>query len=194
VGRCATQYGVRYTQTHINIGNGEGGVLVNRLTGAGWIIDRRRVGPVFRFIQNGGPDFTNPANYRPAASSALTNANNTNLQEVTEARADLRYALPTTFPLFAKTGLVWRQQVIGATRRVAPLELRRNRPAARLDDGQADGRGEDRPPPAAVGGVGFHSGTRGHQSRAVAQRIYLPRVRRSTPASPTRPSESRRLT
>jgi TonB-dependent receptor len=114
-GPAQLEYGAKYTQTHINIGNGEGGVLVNRLTGAGWIIDRRDSDLFPRFIQNGGPDFTNPANYRPAASSALTNANNTNLQEVTELRADLRYALPTAFPAFAKTGLVWRQQVVGST-------------------------------------------------------------------------------
>ena len=31
---------LRRTQTHINIGNGEGGVLVNRIAGAGWILDR----------------------------------------------------------------------------------------------------------------------------------------------------------
>jgi iron complex outermembrane receptor protein len=114
-GRWQIEYSAKYTQTHINIGNGEGGVLVNRLTGAGWILDRTQSDLFPRFIQNGGPDFTNPALYRPVAANALTNGNNTQLQEVTELRADVRYTVPVTFPLLAKTGFVWREQVIGAT-------------------------------------------------------------------------------
>lgn len=109
------EYNARYTQTHINIGNGEGGVLVNRITNVGWILDRTESDLFPKFIQNGGPDFTNPANYRPAAANALANANNTQLHEVTEARGDVRYAVPVTFPLTLKTGFVWREQVIGAT-------------------------------------------------------------------------------
>jgi len=114
-GPWQVDYNARYTQTHINIGNGEGGVLVNRLTGAGWIIDRRESDLYPKFIQNGGPDFTNPANYRPSPTNALTNGNNTQLHEVTEVRADVRYALPLAFPVYAKTGFVWREQVVGAT-------------------------------------------------------------------------------
>ncbi|WP_414664030.1 TonB-dependent receptor [Horticoccus sp. 23ND18S-11] len=109
------EYNARYTQTHINIGNGEGGVLVNRLTGAGWIIDRRESDLFPKFIQNGGPDFTNPANYRPSPTNALTNGNNTQLHEVTELRADARYNLPLAFPVALKSGFVWREQVVGAT-------------------------------------------------------------------------------
>ena len=109
------EYGAKFTQTHINIGNGEGGVLVNRLTGAGWTIDRTQSDLYPKFIQNGGPDFTNPANYRPAAANALSNSNNTNLHEVTEVRADARYSLPVAFPLIAKTGAIWREQVVGST-------------------------------------------------------------------------------
>jgi iron complex outermembrane recepter protein len=105
-------YNARYTQTHINIGNGEGGVLVNRLTGVGWILDRTESDLFPKFIQNGGPDFTNPANYRPAPNG-LTNANNQQSHEVTEAQANVRYALPVTFPVTAKAGLVWREQVVG---------------------------------------------------------------------------------
>ena len=57
---------------YINIGNGEGGVLVNRIAGAGWILDRTESDLFPKFIRNGGPDFTNPANYRPTANG-LTN-------------------------------------------------------------------------------------------------------------------------
>ncbi len=105
-------YNARYTQTHINIGNGEGGVLVNRLNNVGWILDRTQSDLYPQFIQNGGLDFTNPANYRPAPNG-LTNGNNTQLHEVTEVRADVRYALPLSFPVFVKAGFNWREQVVG---------------------------------------------------------------------------------
>ncbi len=114
-GPFSLEYNARYTQTHINIGNGEGGVLVNRITNVGWILDRTQSDLFPRFIQNGGPDFTNPVNYRPSPTNALTNANNTQLHEVTEVRADARYALPLSFPLALKSGFVWREQVVGAT-------------------------------------------------------------------------------
>ncbi len=109
------EYNARYTQTHINIGNGEGGVLVNRLTGVGWTLDRRESDLFPKFTQNGGPDFTNPANYRPSPTNALSNQNNTQLHEVTELRADARYTLPLAFPVMLKSGFVWREQVVGAT-------------------------------------------------------------------------------
>ncbi len=105
-------YNASYTQTHINIGNGEGGVLVNRLTGAGWILDRTESDLYPKFIQNGGPDFTNPANYRPAPNG-LSNGNNQQFQEVTEARAEARYTLPITAPVTAKAGVHWREQHVG---------------------------------------------------------------------------------
>ena len=114
-GPWQVEYNARYTQTHINIGNGEGGVLVNRLTGAGWILDRTESDLYPKFIQNGGPDFTNPANYRPSPTNALSNQNNTQLHEVTELRGDVRYTLPLAFPVAFKTGFVWREQVVGAT-------------------------------------------------------------------------------
>lgn len=104
-------YNARYTQTHINIGNGEGGVLINRLTGAGWILDRTQSDLFPRFIQNGGPDFTNPANYRPAPNG-LSNDNNTQTHEVKEGTANFRYTLPTRAPIHAKVGAHWREQYV----------------------------------------------------------------------------------
>jgi iron complex outermembrane receptor protein len=106
------EYNARYTQTHINIGNGEGAVLTNRLTGAGWILDRTESDLFPKFIQNGGPDFTNPANYRPIANG-LSNQNDKQIHEVTEGRADLRYTLPTKIPVTAKAGVHWREQHVG---------------------------------------------------------------------------------
>ncbi|MES2693451.1 MAG: TonB-dependent receptor [Verrucomicrobiota bacterium] len=106
-------YNARYTQTHINIGNGEGGVLVNRITNVGWILDRTESDLYPKFIQNGGPDFTNPNNYRPAAANALTNGNNTQTHEVKDVTGNFRYTLPTRAPVFAKVGFEWREQLAG---------------------------------------------------------------------------------
>ena len=105
-------YNGRYTQTHINIGNGEGAVLTNRLTGVGWILDRTQSDLYPRFLPNGGPDFTNPASYRPAPNG-LANDNNKQIHEVKEGRVDLRYDLPIQAPVFAKAGVHWREQHVG---------------------------------------------------------------------------------
>lgn len=106
------EYNLRYTQTHINIGNGEGGVLTQRLTNTGWILDRRESDLFPKFLPNGGADFTNPSLYRPMPNG-LSNQNDKQIHEVTEGRVDLRYALPITAPIFAKTGLHWREQHVG---------------------------------------------------------------------------------
>jgi len=110
-GPWSLEYSARYTQTHIDIGNGEGGILVNRLTGIGWILDRTQSDLYPRFIQTEGPDFTNAANYRSPANG-LTNGNNENDHEVTELRGDFRYALPGRRPIFLKSGFHWREQVV----------------------------------------------------------------------------------
>ncbi len=102
----------RYTQTHINIGNGEGGVLVNRISNTGWILDRTESDLFPKFLPNGGNDFTNPANYRPTANG-LSNQNDKQIHEVKEGRVDLRYTLPIKAPVFAKTGVHWREQHVG---------------------------------------------------------------------------------
>ncbi|MBI5766501.1 MAG: TonB-dependent receptor [Verrucomicrobia bacterium] len=102
----------RYTSTHINIGNGEGGVLVNRITGTGWILDRTASDLFPRFLPNGGLDFTNPANYRPTANG-LSNQNDRQIHEVAEGRVDVRYTLPVAAPVFAKAGVHWREQHVG---------------------------------------------------------------------------------
>ena len=103
---------LRYTQTHINIGNGEGAVLTNRITGTGWIIDRTESDLYPKFLANGGLDFTNPANYRPTANG-LSNQNDQQIHEVTEGRLDGRYTLPISAPVFAKAGVHWREQHVG---------------------------------------------------------------------------------
>ena len=53
-GRLQLDYNAVYTQTNINGGSGgRGGVLINRLTGAGWILDRTESDLFPRFLRNG---------------------------------------------------------------------------------------------------------------------------------------------
>jgi iron complex outermembrane receptor protein len=106
-GPLQLDYAAYYARTNLNNGNGHGGELTNRLTGAGWILDRSQSELHPRFIQNGGPDFTNPANYRPTGQ--LLNSDGQNDQRIREARFNARYTLPVTFPLAFKTGAQWRE-------------------------------------------------------------------------------------
>jgi iron complex outermembrane receptor protein len=111
-GRLQLDYNALYTQTNINGGGGgRGGILVNRLTGAGWIIDRTQSDLHPRFTQNGGPDFTDPNNYRPTTytNSILQNDNYNK-----ELRGNARYELPVSFPLALKVGGLWRENYVSA--------------------------------------------------------------------------------
>jgi iron complex outermembrane receptor protein len=111
-------YNAAYSQTHNNLGSGKGGTLTNRVTGIGWILDRTQSDLYPRFTQTAGPDITNPANYRP--NGQLNTRNNDRDVEIKNVRANVRYALPTSFTLFAKTGFDWREQMareVSRTRR-----------------------------------------------------------------------------
>lgn len=108
IGRMEIDYNAIYSQAHINTSNGHGAILINRLTGVGWMLDRTQSDLYPRFIQTEGPDFTNPANYRPIS---ITTRNNKNNHEVKEIRGNLRYTLPTQVPLSVKTGFSWREQM-----------------------------------------------------------------------------------
>jgi iron complex outermembrane recepter protein len=108
--RLTIDYNAVYTQTDINGGGGgRGGILVNRLTGVGWILDRTQDDLFPRLIQTEGPDFNNPANYRP---TTYTNNNQQNDDQMKEARANVRYELPVRFPLSLKTGALWRERYV----------------------------------------------------------------------------------
>ncbi|WP_414662169.1 TonB-dependent receptor [Horticoccus sp. 23ND18S-11] len=117
-GAFEIDYNAAYSQTHNNLGSGKGGTLTNRLTGAGWILDRTQSDLYPRFLPNGGPDFTNPANYRP--NGQFNTRNNDRDVEIKEARGNVRYRLPTSLPVFVKTGFNWREQMareVSRTRR-----------------------------------------------------------------------------
>ncbi len=106
--RLQLDYKAAYNHSHVNRGNGKGGVLINQLTGVGWILDRTQSDLHPQFIQTEGPDMTNPANYRPAANG-LSNANAENDREVRELRGNVRYQLPVRFAAFLKAGAQWRE-------------------------------------------------------------------------------------
>jgi iron complex outermembrane recepter protein len=99
--------GIGYT--HLNNGDGTSGSLTMRLQGAGWILDRTHSDIFPSFVQNGGPDFLNPDNYRPT-NNGLTNVNNQNDQGLRQARFNARYQLPLSAPMYLKAGLSWREQ------------------------------------------------------------------------------------
>ena len=108
--RLQLDFNARHTQTHIHLGNsGEGGVLINRITNVGWILDRTESDMYPRFTQAGGADFTNPANYRPAANGLANNLADTD-QDVDELGVNARYTLPVRLKAFVKTGVLWRDQ------------------------------------------------------------------------------------
>jgi TonB-dependent receptor len=111
-GALQIDYNAIYTQSNINGGGGgRGGILVNRITAVGWRLDRTDSDLHPRFTQTEGPDFTNPANYRP------TTYNNSILQnddQIKEVRANIRYTLPVSFPLSLKSGAVWREHYANA--------------------------------------------------------------------------------
>jgi TonB-dependent receptor len=109
------QWQIDYTggigYTHLNNGDGTAGTLRMRLQGAGWILDRTNSDMFPTFVQNGGPDFLNPDNYRPV-TNGLTNVNNQNDQLLTQFRFNARYTAPIATPLFLKAGVSWREQKV----------------------------------------------------------------------------------
>jgi TonB-dependent receptor len=94
---------------HINSGGGDGGVLVNRVRGVGWILDRTQSDLYPRFIQTGGPDISDPASYRPFS---FTFNNAQAAHEIRELRGNVRYKLPTELTAYIKTGVRWREELV----------------------------------------------------------------------------------
>ncbi len=77
----------------------------NGETGVGWILDRTQSDLYPRFIQNGGLDFTNPRNYRPAVNGLNSNSGNLDIDLIKEVRAHFKYRVPVdAFTAFLKTG------------------------------------------------------------------------------------------
>ncbi|MBI5769897.1 MAG: carboxypeptidase regulatory-like domain-containing protein [Verrucomicrobia bacterium] len=120
--RLNIEYTGGLARTTLNTGQGRGGQLNMRLFnpatqvpgraiafgGAGWIIDQTQDTLHPKFIQNGGPDFTDPNNYLPRATDGLTQSRNENDQVQKQFRFDTRYQLPFSAPIAFKTGFHWR--------------------------------------------------------------------------------------
>lgn len=113
-GRLDLDYNAVVSLDHINGGGGDGGVLVNRVTGVGWTLDRTQSDLYPRFIQTGGPDIANPASYRP---NSLNFANSTNVHEIREVRGNARYRLTVDNPIYLKTGFRLREELAGDVNR-----------------------------------------------------------------------------
>jgi len=106
-GPLELDYNAVVSLDHINSSDGDGGVLVNRVTGVGWILDRTQSDLYPRFTQVGGPDIRDPASYRP---NSLGFSDSKNAHEVREVRGNARYRLPTEASIFLKTGFRLREE------------------------------------------------------------------------------------
>lgn len=106
--RLSLDYTANYSQTHNNLGVGNGGTFTNRVTGIGWTLDRTKSDLYPQFIQTAGPDITNPANYRP--SGPLTARNSKRNVEIIDYRANAKYVLPTEISMSLKAGGQFRIQ------------------------------------------------------------------------------------
>ena len=84
-------------------------MLVNRVTGVGWILDRTQSDLYPRFIQTAGPDISNPASYRP---NSYNFADNWTHHEITQLNGNLRWQAPTEMTLYFKTGARWREELV----------------------------------------------------------------------------------
>ena len=109
-GRLELDYNAVFSPDHINGGGGDGGVLVNRVTGVGWKLDRTQSDLYPRFTQTGGPDIANPASYRP---NSLNFADGSNIHEIREVRGNARYRLTVENPIFLKAGFRLREEIAG---------------------------------------------------------------------------------
>ncbi len=90
----------------------------NGETGVGWILDRTQSDLYPRFIQNGGLDFTNPANYRPSVNGLSTQSGNLDIDLIKEARANFKYLLPIdALTVYLKAGASIRDHDVEIERR-----------------------------------------------------------------------------
>jgi iron complex outermembrane receptor protein len=77
----------------------------NGETGVGWIIDRTKDDLYPMFIQNGGLNFNDPNNYRPAVNGLSTQSGNLDIDQIREARLNFKYKLPIQAAnIFLKSG------------------------------------------------------------------------------------------
>jgi len=112
-GNLTLDYSIRYARNNLNNGQGKGGDLTMRITNVGWILDRTKSDLYPSFTQTAGPDFTNPANWRPRADSpALVRGDQMNDQRIRTLEGNARYVMPTLIPIALKAGVHGRDTLI----------------------------------------------------------------------------------
>ncbi len=119
------EYGASAGESHLNNGQGRGGVMALRFFdpalqtpgqpvtfgNAGWILDKTQSDVYPQFTRNGGADWTDPRNYLPRATDGLTQQRNESDQVIYQARYDMRWRTPLSAPTFLKVGAAWREAV-----------------------------------------------------------------------------------
>ncbi len=117
------EYGASAGESHLNNGQGRGGVMALRFFdpalqtpgspvnfgNAGWVLDRSQSSTYPSFTRNGGADWTDPRNYLPRATDGLTQQRNESDQVIYQARYDMRWRTPLAAPTFLKVGAAWRE-------------------------------------------------------------------------------------
>lgn len=110
--RLMIDYTGAYSWNRFNRSTGNsGGNLVSGVANIGWTVDRSASDLYPRFVQTGGPDVTNPANYRPVGNN-LTVRNQDDYEEVAGFTGNVRLQVLADQPLFLKTGVDWREVAV----------------------------------------------------------------------------------
>ncbi len=117
------EYGASAGESHLNNGQGRGGVMALRFFdpsiqvvgapvnfgNAAWSLDKSQSDEYPRFTRTGGADWTDPRNYLPRATDGLTQQRNESDQVIYQARYDMRWRTPLSAPTFLKVGAAWRE-------------------------------------------------------------------------------------
>ncbi|MDO8543874.1 MAG: TonB-dependent receptor [Opitutaceae bacterium] len=110
--RLTIDYTGAYSWNRWNRSTGKsGGNLVSSVSNVGWIVDRSESDLYPRFVQTGGLDVTNPANFRPSGNN-LTLRNQDDYEEVTGFTGNARLQVFAQQPLFLKAGFDWREVAV----------------------------------------------------------------------------------
>ncbi|MBI5381930.1 MAG: TonB-dependent receptor [Opitutae bacterium] len=104
-------YHAIYGTTQYHNGGNEANLNM-RLNNIGWTLDSSRSDVFPRFTQTQGLDMSNPANYRPSSNGLTTSQGEKDDNVLKELRAYVRYKVPVVYPLFLKTGVLWRDNIM----------------------------------------------------------------------------------
>jgi TonB-dependent receptor len=140
--RLKITYDANYNYSHSNLGDGHGeqtgGTFTMGTRQQGWIFDRTESNDKPAFTQTTGPDACNPASYDTSSDNMTLDTRDGSHRntDIYNLRADLSYALPTSFASTLKAGAAWRSQevdVLGNERRFV-YQKAIGGPIARLAD------------------------------------------------------------